>query len=88
MDECLNIIVIVFIIVIWEQMSVWSSIISNPCSKLNTIRVIFTDLKLWVATAIHNFKWVKIMGRVSDIVFKKTGFHHSISRVWMTGRKH
>ena len=27
--------------------------------KLNNYRVIFTHLKLWVAVARHNFKWVK-----------------------------
>ena len=28
--------------------------------KLNKYDIIFTHLKLWVAVARHNFKWVKI----------------------------
>ena len=28
--------------------------------RIIQIYVIFTDLKLWVAVATHNFKWVKI----------------------------
>ena len=30
-------------------------------SQIERILVIFTHLKLWVAVARHNFKWVKIV---------------------------
>ena len=33
---------------------------ANAWSEIKQIWVIFTHLKLWIATAIHNFKWVKI----------------------------
>ena len=32
---------------------------ANVCSQIKQICVIFIHLKLWIAVAIHNFKWVK-----------------------------
>ena len=40
----------------WHQ----SAIFENSCSPFCQIWIIFTHLKLWVASARHNFKWVKI----------------------------
>ena len=33
----------------------------NPVAPLNYSTVIFTHLKLCLADAIHNFKWIKII---------------------------
>ena len=32
----------------------------NICPPISQIWIVFTHLKLWIASAIHNFKWVKI----------------------------
>ena len=33
---------------------------ANAWFEIKQMRLIFTNLKLWVAVARHNFKWVKI----------------------------
>ena len=43
-------------------MSVQISRFANVWSQIKQIQVIFTDLKLWVAVARHNFKWLKMLG--------------------------
>ena len=40
----------------WHQ----SAIFENSWPLFCQIRIIFTHLKLWIASARHNFKWVKI----------------------------
>ena len=36
---------------------------NNNISKFCLISIIFTHLKLWIASARHNFKWVKILAK-------------------------
>ena len=43
-----------------NEMCVKKAKFANVLSKTKHIWVIFTHLKLWVAVARHNFKWVKI----------------------------
>ena len=42
----------------------------NVWFQIKQLRIIFTHLKLWVAVATHNFKWVKMY--VRSISPKKT----------------
>ena len=42
--------------IMWHQ----SAIFENSWPPLCQIWIIFTHLKLWIASARHNFKWVKI----------------------------
>ena len=46
--------------VIGNEMSGITSTFLNVLSQIKQISVIFTHLKLWIAIARHNFKWVKI----------------------------
>ena len=43
-----------------DEMSVWTLGFEIRWAQIKQICVIFTHLKLWVAIARHNFKWVKI----------------------------
>ena len=45
---------------IGNEMSVYTSIFANGCRQIKNISVIFNHLKLWIAVARHNFKWLKI----------------------------
>ena len=40
--------------------SLWINLVINNPYPAELIYLIFTHLKLCLATAIHNFKWVKI----------------------------
>ena len=48
------------ITVIGNEMSVYTSRFANVLCQIKQISVIFSHLKLWVAVARHNFKWLKI----------------------------
>ena len=41
-------------------MTVWTYIFVNAWSQIEQKRVIFNHLKLWIAVARHNLKWLKI----------------------------
>ena len=64
------------------------SLLANARSQIRKIRVIFTHLKLWVAVARHNFKWVKILiaknctSRVESKNVESANQHEALSHCW------
>ena len=61
-DYChfLSVLLVDQITVIGNEMYVYTSRFANICAQIKQIWVIFSHLKLWVAVARHNFKWLKI----------------------------
>ena len=62
-------------------MSVSTSIFTNVCSQIKQIWIIYTHLKLWVAVASRNFKWVKIIFERSALRFNFKVYAVSVKRI-------
>ena len=57
--------IVVFIVLLADQITdigneISAKTFANICAQIKQICVIFSHLKLWVAVARHNFKWLKI----------------------------
>ena len=64
-------------------MGVETSRFANICAQIEQIRVIFTHLRLWIAVAGHNLKWVKIsINYLSRIRANLENVFHSCHKVF------